>query len=548
MVNSNIKKLKYFSLSLLTSEKLLTYASERIDTGQIFESNNIFHKSGLFSNKIFGEPGSKERARRNGHIDLKIDVLHPLAYIGITTMSSLHAGILDTTKKAKWDESISDFIEDEDGETGYQFFMSKLPKIKFTNPNSSDLREFKIRLVSMQDDIKSLTMNKMLVIPASMRDYVIDDKTGKPSQDEVNDIYRKLINTSAMLPDFIDTKEYNPFIESIRVRLQKAVVDIYLYLLNLLDGKRGLLRGHLISKAVDYGTRNVITADNSVVTRLGTGNHLRFNEMSVGLYQYSKAINPISVGKLKVLMSRIFSGASKQCSIINIKTLETSIININNKTLDTYTTSKGINSYLNKFADNEFSKKIFGTNEYAFLMLLEKDNNIQLVYNTALIDKEDYKYLRPITNMELVYIVLLSEYDKYYGSTTRYPAINQGSTYPIKPRIKTTNQMRDTTITYDGVVYPVQNYPILDSGVYDSISPHHSRLARAGADFDGDMNNFVVFYTKEANDEIRRIMTSRGLYIGADNKLVYSVVTETLNYVIKSMHKLTYMLLNKDKK
>lgn len=541
MVNSNIKKLKYFSLSLLTSEKLLAYASEKIDTGQIFEANNIFHKSGLFSNKIFGEPGSKERARRNGHIDLKIDVLHPLAYIGITTMSSLHAGILDTTKKARWDNNIKDFVEDDNGETGYEFFMKRLPDIKFTNPNSSDLREFKIRLVSMQDDVKLLSMNKMIVIPASMRDYTIDTKTGRPSQDEVNDIYRKLINSAAMLPDYINKNEYNPFIESIRIRLQKAVVDIYLYLLNLLDGKRGLLRGHLISKAVDYGTRNVITADNSVITRLGTGNHLRFNEMAVGLYQYSKAINPIAIGKLKVLLSRIFSGASKQCSVINIKTLETSIININNKTLDMYTTTKGINSYLNKFADNEFAKKIFGTNEYAFLMILEKDNMIRLVYNTSLIPVEDYKYLRPITNMELVYIVLLSEYDKYYGSTTRYPAINQGSTIPIKPKIKTTNESRDIMVEYDGVTYSVMNYPILTSDVYDSNSPHHSRLARAGADFDGDTANFIIFYTKEANDEIRRILSGRGLYIGADNKLVYSVGTETLNYVVKSMHKLTYI-------
>lgn len=51
--------------------------------------------------------------------------------------------------------------------------------------------------------------------------------------------------------------------------------------------------------------------------------------------------------------------------------------------------------------------------------------------------------------------------------------------------------------------------------------------------------NFIIFFTKEANDEIKRILSSRAFYIGADNKLVYSVGTETLNYVIKSIHKLS---------
>lgn len=480
MIKTGIKQLKYFSLSLLTTEKLLTLNTTKVDTGQIFESSNIFHKTGLFSNQIFGELGSKDRARKAGHIDIKLDILHPLAYIGLTTMNSLYAGILDTTRKAKWDNELKDFIPDDEGETGYNFFMSKLKDIKFSNPNNSDLREFKIRLVNMQSDIKSLTLNKVYVTPAGFRDYTID-KSGKPSQDEINDLYRKLINTSGMIPDNIENG-FNPFIESIRVRLQKTSVEIYLYLLNLLAGKRGVIRGHMLSKVVNWGTRNVITADNSVIDRLGSGNYLRFNEMAVGIYQYAKAIQPIAIAKIKNIMSRVFSPMEKQATVINIKTFETIKILVDNKTIDSYTSNKGINSYLNKFADNDFSKSVFGTNEYAFIMLLKKDNQIQMVFDTATVDKEDYKYLVPITNMELVFISLLSEYDKYYGNTTRYPAINQGSTFPIKPSVKPTTQMTNATVMVDGFTYNVFNYPVLDSGVFDSISPHHSRLQRLTGD------------------------------------------------------------------
>ena len=51
--------------------------------------------------------------------------------------------------------------------------------------------------------------------------------------------------------------------------------------------------------------------------------------------------------------------------------------------------------------------------------------------------------------------------------------------------------------------------------------------------------NFVVYYSVQSNEEIKNILNSRAFYIGADNKLAYSVGTETLNYVIKSMHKMS---------
>lgn len=485
MIKSNIKQLKYFSLSLLTNEKLLTYSNSNIvTTGQIFESSNIFHKTGLFSTDYFGELGSKERNRRGAYIDLKLSILHPLAYIGLTSMNSLYGDIMNGTKKAKWDNTLKDFIYDENGETGYNFFISKLKDIEFKNPNNSDLREFKMRLINIQSDVSLLTTTRQYVIPAGFRDYTID-KSGKPSQDEINDLYRSMINTANMSPNQKD-EGYNPFIESIRTKLQKTSIDIYLYLLNLLSGKRGVINGHLLAKVVNYGTRNVITADNSVIDNLKDGNYLRFNQMSVGVYQYAKAIQPIAIAKIKKIMNRIFSPLEKKATIIDKKTLVTSRIDIDTKTIDNYTSSKGINSYLNKFADNEFTKSEFGTSDYAFLMLLEKDDRVSLVYDTALIDDSDYKYLRPITNLELVFIALISEYDKYYASTTRYPAINQGSTFPVKPNIKPTANMRKLTIELDGLEYSIKNYPIISSGIYDSISPHHSKLARLGGDFDGD--------------------------------------------------------------
>ncbi len=50
--------------------------------------------------------------------------------------------------------------------------------------------------------------------------------------------------------------------------------------------------------------------------------------------------------------------------------------------------------------------------------------------------------------------------------------------------------------------------------------------------------NYVVFFSPQSNDEIKRIFKSKAFYIGADGKLAYSIATNTLVYTIKSMHRL----------
>ena len=136
-------------------------ASPRVTTGQIMDAGNVFHADGLFSTQIFGEVGTKERLSRNGHIDLRIKILHPLAWIGITSMSALHKRILASDVKVKWNNKLKDFEENEDGETGFNLFMGKLKDIKFENPNNSDLRHFKIRLTSETNTPEMLATDKM---------------------------------------------------------------------------------------------------------------------------------------------------------------------------------------------------------------------------------------------------------------------------------------------------------------------------------------------------------------------------------------------------
>ena len=485
MILNKVSALKYFSLELLRNEKLLSMASPVVSTGQIFITGNQFHPNGLFSTEIFGELGSKDRARKNGHINIGINILHPLAYIGITTMSSLHKGIIDGKIKAVWNNEIKDFTPDDvNGETGFNFYIDRLKDIEFKNPNHSDLREFKIRLAEIHTT-EELTLNKVCVLAASYRDYKIDE-SGKPSQGEVNDLYRSMINTANMIPSNYKDVGYNTLIDNIRAKIQTLMVDIYLMSLNAVTGKRGIIQGHLLSKTVTNGTRNVITADNSIIEELGEGNHLGFNNINVGVYQHAKAINPMTIHNLKAIFLSIFSTQERTATVIDMKTMKQEKIPIDTKTIDSYTTKKGINNYINKFSDSDFSTGIFGNKDYPYIMLLDKGKEVEIITDPIFVDKEDYKYLRPITNIELLFLAILPLLDKFYASTTRYPAINQGSTFPAMPKIKPTIKMRNIKVKISGLSFDVNNYPDITSEIYDSMSLHHSRLQRLTADHDGD--------------------------------------------------------------
>ena len=344
-----------------------------------------------------------------------------------------------------------------------------------------------------------------------------------------------MINTASLVPTGVDdTGDLGVYLEALRTKMQQTAVAIYLHSLHILDGKRGIIRGGVMSKAIDYGTRNVITSDSSRIERIGQGNHLRFNSIGVGLYQHAKAINPIAIGELIKTMSNIFSAHQKNATVLCVKDFKKSLIDLNNKMVNLYTTEKGLNKYLNKFKDNSFAKAIFGVGDVCFAAIHDDGENVRLVYDS---DGLDISLLRPATNIEVLFITLAHTFDTYYASTTRFPAINQGSTYPVKPTIKPTLKMITRNIESDGHHLVAYNYPRPDSDIFDSMSPHHTKLDNAGADFDGDTMSYVVYWSDESNDEVKRILNDRAFYIGADNKLAYSVDTDILRYVVSSIHK-----------
>lgn len=288
-----------------------------------------------------------------------------------------------------------------------------------------------------------------------------------------------------------------------------------------------------------YGTRNVITPSLSTIRNPKDPSNLSIDHTTVGLYQYARAITPITMHKLhSVFISKILSSDSTQAYLVNTKSMKSELTEIPVKARDAWLSLDGLDDMLGSLGQEELRSLPVMINKH-YLMLLHDDGKvITPVFNTDHIPEDmDVKYLRPITYYELLYIALVDTFDKYRAIITRYPVINLGGVYPSKIFVKTNEHPRSVIIRMNGKDTPVTQYPVPTNAYYNSLSPHPAFLGPLGADFDGDKVSFNVLYTDEALAEIDEALDSKEFYISPDNRLIFSPDTGTLKYTIAALNK-----------
>jgi len=482
-----LSNLPPFNIDLLLLNRKQIGVMREVSDLSIFEpSTKNFSTNGLFSTETFGRVGSEERNNKFGYIKLHIKVLHPLVFKHISSLKKLYLDILSGKTYAKWDEKGGDFISSnaEEGDTGFEFFMKKYDKIKL-NSNGSDAREFKIKLIKKYSKGEIL-IDHFLVIPAGLRDYIVDDN-GKPSEDEINAVYRRLLTTTNALEN-ISTLHNDPMVlDPIRFKIQTIIVEIYDHYISLMDGKKKFIQNKWTKRALRDSTRNVITPVPSVIHDLtNTKNRISFNNTVIGLYQYAKAINPITKYQLNNLMlNNIFDLHSNTAMLVDKKSMRTVNVDIKPKTKDMWTSDEGLNGVINKLAQDELRSEPITVEDYYLALIYDNGKEVKFIKNTNEIpDDINTKYLRPITYAELIYLAVYEDVDKYPGFLTRYPVTGLGGIYPSIPYLKTTVKARKVSIL--GVDWKeadtVYEYPILTEAYQNSLSPHFTHLNLLGAD------------------------------------------------------------------
>ena len=495
-----------FNIDLLLLNKDNLQNMREVSVLDIFSPNSqVFHPDGLFSLETFGQIGSPIRQEMPGYIDLKIPILHPLVYRTILNLKSSYKDIMEGTLKVKFNKSIKDFEVDENGETGYSFFIKHLDELSFTSNSVSEQRNFRVKFVKKYGNTASM-FTKWLVMPAGLRDYTVD-ASGQPKEDEINTLYRKLLSTTTLLKNTKILDNGSNILDNIKLRIQKITLEIYEYIETMLNGKKKFIEGVWASRSVAYGTRNVITGIPTPVLDLDDPVRITFNHTVVGIFQYIKAIAPVAMNRVhNMFIHKVMAPDVDTGYLIDPETMTTKLVPIPAKVRDEWLSQQGLNNIFNKLGQDEIKGDYVKINGYYLAALAEVGNTIHVIFDTEQLPEGiTKKDLRPITYVEMVYISILDCIDKFPALTTRYPAIEEGSIYPCKLYVKTTMRARDMTIYINNTTLRAIEYPILTERYYNSFSVHQTHLGRLGGDHDGDSVLGKVYIRYILQDEDSKI-------------------------------------------
>lgn len=503
----------------------------------IYGPDGDYHPEGLYSTEIFGLPGEKERIKRFGYIDMKSYILHPKLYNELIRLKNLYAGILNGTAYATWDDSLKDFVKSDiiDGRTGYHFFMSHFDEIEFVR-NGSLQRDDRIDLI--EQNRKNARVRYLIVGPAAIRELEIDE-SGRPLENELNKLYRKILRVSNTISES-DINGQDERFDTVRRSLQLTFNDIFQYVRDILEGKRGFILNTYASRAIHHGTRNVITAMDPSSETLGEGDAISVLDTVVGLHQFMKgsvdlAIHHVQTGP----MSKVVESLPGRIPVIDPETLKTTYITPSQRTRDKWGNTEGIEDLINGFEKPTLRHKpVLIDGHYPFLIYRD-DKSVRVLYDIdELPDTLNKDNVFAPTWGEMFYLSCHSYVKRVYGTVTRYPVTGSGSIYSTKLKLHTTTkghelQLLDSSWTPMGRDHVIYHFPRRGEQWVEGMMVHPARTVGLGADYDGDMVSLLLTWAKETVQELDGYFDSfkpflspeGGLKMGANNHIVDLVLT-----------------------
>lgn len=472
-------------LLILSNEDIKSL--NKIEVLDIFSpSSRNFHSKGLFSTEIFGKIGEERRNRLFAYIDMHAQIFHPTVFKSIYDLKALYGDILSGKEYAIFDPEIKDFVKSNpiDGNTGFAFFVKHYNAIVFEQRPSAK-REFNIKLLDKYR--QHSFFDKLLVLPAGMRDYMIDEN-GKPSEDEINTLYRKVLSIASVI-DNVDASRNAEYLDAARFNLQIAVNDIYNYLKNLLEGKNKFIQGKWAARKVFNSTRNVITSYLHDSPELLGDTSVSTNQTVIGLYQYLRMIFPLSVKQVKdTYLSDIFLGPNSPVFLVNKKTLKKEQVRLEAKYYDEWMTMEGLEKVFARYGQNDLRHEVLATETHYFGLLYKGQNDYLFLQDIDDLPSHlDKALVKPITFTELLYLSVYKDSTTIPCLITRYPITGYGSIYPSYIYLRTTikSEVRHE-LGPDGerTGFKAVEFPVAGDQFFSSMAVASKSLQRLSADFD----------------------------------------------------------------
>lgn len=530
-----------FNIEIMNPQRIPWSMLRPVTSLDIYDGlSTELNDAGLYSIPIFGRVGSDERDEKFSYIHIKSSIFHPEIFKSLIALKQMYAGILSGNTYAVWDENEKDFIKSSamEGQTGYAFFVSHWKDIDFKETGSPK-RSDKIKLINKYKDIAMY--RNILVLPAGLREIQIDPGSSRTVENEVNDMYRKLLsaaNTITDDPQLANGVLYDP----VRWTLQNRFNELYEHYAGMLSGKRGLLQQKWGSRRVFNGTRNVITAAQLGTERLGSRTAPDLNNTRIGLYQLARGALPLTIHMLQTgWLSQVFANGTL-ARLIDRKTLKAFDSEVDPMTLTKWTTQEGLEKLINGFREPQLRNKPITVNGN-YLGLVYADEHTFKIFGDIdeLPTHLSKKHVHPMTYTELMYLSGYRRWNDLYMLVVRYPITGMGSVYQTKAYCCTTikssvKQERDEGWEPIEGAYAIE-FPTneREAEFMESLAVHCSRLGLLGGDFDGDTMGATVLLGDDVIAECKASLEKRETYITGRGEFLIDLTNDTVDFVLKSL-------------
>jgi hypothetical protein len=499
-----------------------------------------FHDDGLFSTRIFGLVGSKERDELYGKINLKVRVLHPKIYRELCALKELYREILDGKRTAKFIKEAGDFVAsiDADASTGYSFFMQHLDQLVLRR-GTSPARNGRIDFIEKWRH--RMTLKQFIVMPAGLRD-VEAGEDGRVTKHEINDYYYRILASASTITESGDMN--SPAYDAVRRSIQLNVNEVYAYIEGIIGGKDGFFKDKVMSRRVREGTRNVLTSMNTSGQNLESPNVPSFDSTVLGVYQAASSLAPLVIHWLRVgVLEKIVAGLEGDIPLLDKQTLSTKWVTLPPYERDRWTTENGLRDLINSLVDVEARHRPIEIMGHYLALVYLGEGTFRIFHDIMELPPElDRKQVHPITLMELIYLSGYSKWAKHFTTITRYPIAGDDSTYPSRLYVRSTTigevrrELDSTWTPMEGDDFLAVEYPKPGLTTYhDSESPHPSRLAGLGADFDGDTGSATTLMLKDSLVEIENYLGTRNAWVKPDGRVRASVSYDTSDLVVRNL-------------
>jgi hypothetical protein len=514
-----------------------------------FEKGMVPTSDGLFSTEIFGM-NTYDRKHNWAYIDLKNHYLTPKVYVTLKALNRNFEAVIYGTKKFRIENGVL-VLDEENGGTGIEWLYKNWDKINFQK-NDSNKRNSRIDMLNnyKRDEI---FITKFGVNPAFYRDVNLQgNSSGRPKIPEINDMYAAIIRNVKMIED---ATSFDILINSVIGKTQSTLNEIYDLMKEKINGKNGYLRRSILGKSIDYCGRIVITAtpyDNESVE----DQHINFYYTGVPLSHCCAQLTPFIIWWLKGYFRANVFAHKDQFPVLDDKLnkvyvhLDNPEIVFNEDYLDRCLT-RWINNPSSRFdlielPIKEEDKKKYNIRKPRYLTLVGNSYQTTTMARRAYSTKsiEGVRYIeRPMTWTDLLYMAASDVSEDKHVEITRYPMLDYLGTFISRVYVISTRTT--TPMIINDKLY--ETYPVIDvncakgrieAQFIDSYKICPLYLPGLDGDHDGDQITSKIIFTKEANEEAERIMTSKSNILTIDGASIRSIGNEGIQtlYTMTKFH------------